>query len=253
MSHIRTLIVDDEALARERLRLLLAEEDEVVIVGESASGAGAVGDIQRLLPDLVFLDIQMPGVDGFDVVAQIGPDDCPAIVFATAHDDFALRAFETNAVDYLLKPIAADRLRATLHRAKARATRPRGERFEAPVPALIDVPGHGGWRDRLSVRVGNRYEIVRAEDLLWVEAADNYVRLHTRKGSYLYRATMSEVTAMLNPSRFLRIHRSSILNADAVKYIEPWGLGERQFVLEDGTQLVSSRPYRQAIRTMFAC
>jgi two-component system LytT family response regulator len=252
MSLIRTLIVDDEALARERLRLLLAEEDDVVIVGESASGASAIEDIERFVPDLVFLDIQMPGVDGFDVVAQIDPANCPAIVFATAHDEYALRAFEANAVDYLLKPIGADRLHATLQRAKKRAARPRGERFEASLPALVDAPGSNGWRDRLPVRVGNRYEIVRADDLLWIEAADNYVRLHTRKGSYLYRATMSEITAALNPARFLRIHRSIIISVDAVKYIDRWGLGEHQFVLEDGTKLVSSRRYRQAIREVFA-
>jgi two-component system LytT family response regulator len=250
---IRTLIVDDEALARERLRSLLSREDEVELVGECAGGAEAVQEIQRLQPDLVFLDIQMPEVDGFDVVAQVGPENCPAIVFATAYDEFALRAFETSAIDYLLKPVSADRLRKTLARANARALGPPGERFGVSIPALVDVPGRGGWRDRLSVRVGSRFEIVRTEDLLWVEAADNYVRLHTRKGSYLYRATMSEIGTLLEPARFLRIHRSHIVNVNVVRFIDPWGIGEYQFVLEDGSKLNSSRRYRQAIREVFDC
>jgi two-component system, LytTR family, response regulator len=253
MNVIRTLIVDDERLARERLRSLLTHESDVEVIGECSSGTEALRQIDRRDPDLVFLDIQMPEVDGFDVVAQIGTENCPAIVFVTAFDAFALRAFETGAIDYLLKPVGEERLRATLQRAKERARRPVGERFEATVPALVDAVGRGGWRDRLSVRIGNRFQIIRVDDLLWIEGANNYVRLWTKKGSYLYRATMTEIANELDPAKFLRVHRSRIVNVEAVQYIEPWGLGEHIFVLEDGTKLNTSRRYRVPIRKLFDC
>ncbi|HEX6042339.1 LytTR family DNA-binding domain-containing protein, partial [Longimicrobium sp.] len=243
---LRVLIVDDEALARERLRTLLAREGGVEVVGECAGGAQAVDDVARLRPDVVFLDVQMPEVDGFDVVAQLGPA-CPAVVFATAYDEFALRAFDANAVDYLLKPIGADRLHVTLERARARAGRPAGEQLGISVDALVEAAAGDGRRERLSVRTGNRIAIVRTADVVRAEAADNYVRLWTRRGEHLYRATMSEMMVMLGSECFVRIHRSTIVNVNEVEFLEPWGLGEYQFVLTDGTRLLSSRRYRQSI------
>ena len=252
MTVIRVVIVDDEPLARERLRTLLAGEARVEVVGECAGGAQAVADITRLRPDVVFLDVQMPDVDGFDVVAQLG-DECPAVVFATAYDEFALRAFDANAVDYLLKPIGPERLHVTLERARVRAGRPPGEQLGVSVDSLVGLAGNDGRRERLSVRTGNRIAIVRTADVVRAEAADNYVRLYTRRGEHLYRATMSEMMAMLGADRFVRIHRSAIVNVNEVDYLEPWGLGEYQFVLSDGTRLLSSRRYRQTIRDVFGC
>jgi two-component system LytT family response regulator len=253
MGEIRTLIVDDEALSRERLRTLLDREADVEIIGECAGGAQAIEMIRRLQPDLVFLDVQMPDVDGFGVLAEIGPENCPAVVFATSYDQFALRAFEANAVDYLLKPVSPERLRQTLKRAGARARGPAGERFQSSIPELIEGPGEAGYRERLAVRAGNRFQIVRTGDLVWIEAADNYVRLRTGTGESLYRATMAEMTKVLDPARFIRIHRSVIISVDAVRFIEPWGLGEYQFVLSDGRKLASSRKYRDPIRIAFDC
>lgn len=251
MNAIRTLIVDDEALARERLRVLLADEDEVEVLGECAGGAEAIEQIRLQRPDLVFLDVQMPGVDGFDVIAEVGPEECPAIVFATSYDHFALRAFEANAVDYLLKPVSADRLRTTLRRAAARAAMPAGERFTPSIPSLVEGAAGAGYRERLSVRVGSRFQILRTEELLWIEAADNYVQLRTAAGEFLYRATMAEMLKVLDPGRFIRIHRSMIINVDAVQFIEPWGMGEYLFTLADGRKAGSTRTYRDPIRIAF--
>lgn len=249
---LRVMIVDDEALARERLRTLLAREEGVEVVGECAGGAQAVADVARLRPDVLFLDVQMPEVDGFDVVAQLGPE-CPAVVFATAYDEFALRAFEANAVDYLLKPIGPERLHVTLERARTRAGRPAGEQLGISVDALVEAAAGDGRRERLSVRTGNRIAIVRTADVVRAEAADNYVRLFTRRGEHLYRATMSEMMVILGAEGFVRIHRSTIVNVNEVEFLEPWGLGEYQFVLTDGARLLSSRRYRQAIRDVFGC
>jgi two-component system LytT family response regulator len=233
--------------------VLLAEEDDVELVGECSGGAEALDAIRRLRPDLLILDVQMPDIDGLNLVAQLEPEECPAIVFATANEEYALKAFEANSVDYLLKPIGIDRLRTTLNRAKVRAQQPRGKRFEASVQWLVDAPSRAGPRERLAVRVGSRYEVVRTGDILWVEAADNYVRLHSQSGSWRYRASMAEMEGMLDAARFLRIHRSIIVNVDQVKFIEPWGVGEHVLVLSDKTKLTSSRRYRQAIREVFDC
>lgn len=252
---IRTLVVDDEALSRERLATLLAHEPDVELVGQCAGGGEAIDRIRDLRPDLVFLDVQMPGVDGFDVVAHLDPGNAPAVVFATAYDEFALRAFDAAAADYLLKPIGPERLSVTLERVRARLHAAR-----APAPLdprvsslLEEMASAGEHRERFAVRTGGRYVIVRAADIAWIEAADNYVRLHTATDTHLFRATMAEMERMLDPRRFLRIHRSAIIAVEQVRAIDPWGLGEHQFVLHDGSRLTSSRGYRKAIRSVFGC
>ncbi|HEV3051995.1 MAG TPA: LytTR family DNA-binding domain-containing protein [Longimicrobium sp.] len=252
---IRTLVVDDEALSRERLATLLAREPDVQLLGECAGGRDAVTRIRELRPDLVFLDVQMPEVDGFQVVAQLDPENAPAVVFATAYDEFALRAFDAAAADYLLKPIGPERLAVTLDRVRARlpaghAAAPLDPRVTSLLEGLANAGEH---RERFAVRTGGRFVIVRADEIVLVEAADNYVRLHTARETHLFRATMAEMERMLDPRRFLRIHRSAIIAVEQVRTIEPWGLGEHQFVLADGTRLTSSRAYRKAIRTVFGC
>jgi two-component system, LytTR family, response regulator len=255
MPPIRTLVVDDEALGRERLRTLLAVLPDVEVVGECCGGAEAITGIRRLDPDLVFLDVQMPDVDGFQVLAEIGAAGAPAVVFATAYDEFALRAFEANAVDYLLKPISGARLAATLERVRERMAARAGRAPAHPgLASLLESLGaHARYRDRIAVRVGNRFRVVRTCEVTWFEAAGNYVRIHSGADKLLHRETMAGLERTLDPRRFLRVHRSVILNIDEVRAIESWGMGEHLFTLSDGTQVSSSRRYRDAVRDAFGC
>jgi two-component system, LytTR family, response regulator len=250
---LSALIVDDEALARERLRTLLAAHAEVRLVGECAGGEEAVEAIAAHAPDLVFLDVQMPGCGGFDVVAAVGPERMPAVVFATAYDEFALRAFDADAVDYLLKPIGAERLREALHRVRQRLAAGAPRLPPAFVAALEKLGSAPAYRDRFAVRVGERFNVVRTADIAWIEAADNYVKLHAAGSAHLLRSPLREVEAMLDPRRFLRIHRSIIVNVDRVRALTSWGLGEYLFELADGTRVSSSRRYRGPIRDAFGC
>lgn len=253
---IRVLVADDEELARERIGALVAAEPGFRVVGECADGEAAVEAILRLGPDLVLLDVQMPGLDGLGVVREVGPARMPAVVFVTAYDQFALQAFDACAVDYVLKPIGPERFRTALGRAR--------ERVEARAPAAGALPPEfvrwleeaqpgARYRERLTVRSGNRFRVVRVEEVRWMEAADNYVRLHAGKEQHLLRATMAEVEGMLDPRRFVRVHRSAIVNVDRVTTIEPWGQGEFLLVLDDATRITSSRGYRERIRTVFGC
>jgi two-component system LytT family response regulator len=253
METIRTLIVDDEALSRQRLRTLLADEPIVEVVGECADSVAALTAIRELRPALLFLDIQMPGMDGFQVVAQIDPEEGPAVVFATGYDEFAIQAFEANAIDYLLKPVGAARLRATIERVVSRL-RAETSLADAQVRhargAQLHVPG-AAYRDRFSVRTGTRHVVLKAVDISWMEAADNYVRLHAAGNTHVLRARMSNLEETLDPRHFRRIHRSAIINVDHVCEIEAWGMGEYLFVLKDGSKVTSSRRYRQTVREVF--
>lgn len=253
--HLRVLIVDDEALSRERLRGLLSDMADVELVGECATGAAALTAIRNLEPDLVFLDVQMPGMDGFDLVGQLDPQDCPAIVFATAFDEYAVRAFEANAIDYLMKPISSTRLDGALRRVKERLVKQTGGReIDQRLNSLLEgLSGQGVYRSRFAVKIGNRHKIIRSEAVSWFEGADNYVRVHTGKESHLLRTTLAQVESWVDPTHFIRIHRSIIMNINHVISIEPWGPGEHMFVLEDGSKLISSRKYRTAIREIFGC
>jgi two-component system LytT family response regulator len=217
----------------ERLRDLLAGDPEVEVVGLCADGVEAVSAIRALAPDLVFLDVQMPESGGFDVVAEIGVDRMPVVVFVTAYDDYALRAFEAHALDYLLKPFDEARFRGALARAKAHVRAARGSR-----PRLLE---------RLIVKSGGRYVFVKAEEIDWVEAQGNYVRLHAGGASHLLRDSIGHLEGRLDPDRFLRIHRSTIVNLDRVREIAPLFHGEHAVVLEDGTRLTLSRGYRDRL------
>lgn len=250
---LRCLIVDDEALCRKRLRVLLAEQPCVTVVGECDEWGEAIKQIQEYQPDLVFVDVQMPGIDGFDAIASLDADNAPAVVFATASDAFALRAFEANAVDYLLKPFGEERLAATVERVRRRLSQAAADgrsimNIGGPLAGLSGIMGH---KRRFAVRSGNTFVMVRATDIAWVEAADNYVRIHTAKESHLLRTTISEFLALVDPAEFLRIHRSIIVNVEQVTVIEPWGMREYLFRLADGTKLTSSRRYRKDIHAVF--
>jgi two-component system LytT family response regulator len=232
MSTIRTLIVDDEPLARTNLAVLLRADPEIEIVGESGSGVAAIDDIRRLTPDLLFLDVQMPGCDGFEVLESLGADAPAAIVFVTAYDRYALKAFEVEALDYLLKPFDDARFRRTLVRAKEQV---RGNRN--PDRQL----------DRFVVRTAGRVSFLRASEIDWIEAADYYACLHVAGKSHLIRRKMADLERDLDPLRFCRIHRSTIVNRDRIRELTLNPAGEYDVILRDGTRLRLSRRYREQV------
>jgi two-component system LytT family response regulator len=232
---IRTLIVDDEPLAREGLRLLLGDDEEVEVIGECASGREAVQAIQKLHPDLVFLDVQMPELDGFQVIASLPPDDLPAVVFVTAYDRYALRAFEVHALDYLLKPFDDERFQDALKRAKRHL-------------GLQRVSEVG--QRRLAVKDVGRVVFLNVAEIDWIEAADYYVQLHAGKQSYLHRESMQSLEARLDPSQFLRIHRSAIVNVRGVKEVRHQGRRDIVVVLACGATLKVARSHREKLQRL---
>jgi two-component system, LytTR family, response regulator len=246
---LRVLVIDDEELARQRLRRLLDAEEGVQVVGEVGDGRAAVEAIRRLAPDLVFLDVQMPEIDGFAVLERLRPEPLPAVVFVTAYDDYALRAFEVHAVDYLRKPFDAARFHEAFSRARQRlAGADAEERARKLETLLAQVDSHRPRsRDRIMVRADGRLYFVRVDDIDWVEAAGNYVKLHVGRDTHLLRETMTGMEKLLDPSRFLRIHRSAIVNLDRVREMQPWFSGEYTVILRDGTQLRLSRVYRDRL------
>jgi two-component system LytT family response regulator len=233
---LRAVIVDDEDLARAVLRECLAAHDEVEIVADCANGFEAVRAVADLRPDLVFLDIQMPKLDGFEVLELIGRD--VAVVFVTAYDQYALRAFEVHAVDYLLKPFSAARLAEALEHARRRLA----ERAVLPIVQLVAAARPQGVpAERIVVRDGARVHVIPVERLDYVEAQDDYVCLHTEGKRLLKEQTMAEIEAVLDPARFVRIHRSYILNIERLTRVEPYGKDSRVAILADGTRLPVSR------------
>lgn len=247
---MRAVIVDDEPLARERLRSLLAHEADVVVAAECASGDEAVATLRERPADLVFLDVQMPGRNGFDVIRDVGPGRMPAVVFVTAYDRYAIDAFEVHAVDYLLKPFGADRLRDALERARARVREREGGRRLGPL--LEELAGQAARPERLEVRSAARISFVRVDDVDYAEAWGNYVRLHCGAERHLMRETMTALAARLDPRRFVRIHRSTLVNADRVKEIHPLFHGDWEVVLRSGARLTMSRTHRDRAQRLLA-
>lgn len=249
MNKIRAMVVDDEAMARERVVSLLRQEQDIELIGECSDGEQAVNAINSQQPDLVFLDVQMPAVDGFRVIEQVGPDKMPAVVFVTAYDEYAVRAFEVHALDYLLKPFGRERFQQTLQHARSHVERRRAGDLGKRLMALVqDIKPEPQKLDRLVVKSGGRVFFLRTEDIVWIEAAGNYVRLHLGDDSHLFRETMNGIEARLDPRRFVRIHRSRIVNSDRIKELQPWFNGEYVVVLQNGTRLTLSRGYREKLQ-----
>jgi two-component system LytT family response regulator len=248
MTRIRTLVVDDEPIARARVLSLLRDEPDVEIVGECASGPQAVSVINAQSPDLVFLDIQMPEMDGFEVARALEPDRMPAFVFVTAFDHYAVRAFECHALDYLLKPFSVQRFKSALAHARQQLAQRQattlGRQLLEMLPDMRPQPR----RDRLVVRSSGRVYFVRIADIDWCEAAGNYVSLHVGTHSHLTRETMGRLEAQLDPHQFVRIHRSTIVNVDRVQELRSSFNGEHVLLLRDGTPLTLSRGYRDALQ-----
>jgi two-component system LytT family response regulator len=249
MSKIRALVVDDEPLARDRVMSLLQQEEDVEVIGECHDGTQAVAAIHNQSPDLVFLDVQMPGHNGFEVIEAVGADRMPPVIFVTAYDEYALRAFEVHALDYLLKPFGRERFRETLQHARQALDRRRAGDLGRRLLALVnDIKPEPSKLERLVVKSGGRVFFLRTDQIDWIEAAGNYVRLHLGEESHLFRETMTRMEARLDTRQFVRIHRSRIVNTDRVKELQPWFNGEYVVVLQSGTRLTLSRGYRDKLQ-----
>ncbi len=245
MNKINVLIVDDEPLARERVRSLLASDPDVDGIAEVGDGLRAVEAIESGSPDLVFLDIQMPELDGFGVIEAVGVEHMPVVIFVTAYDEHALRAFDAHALDYLLKPFDAGRFDEAVRRAKGRIEGDRSRDLQARIERLLrEQSGTRPTPERLLVRSGGRVLFLGVDRIDWIEAAGNYVRLHVGADTHLIRATISHMARRLEPGRFARIHRSTIVNLDRVARLEPMDHGDLALFLRDGTELTLNRTYR---------
>jgi two-component system LytT family response regulator len=261
---LRALIVDDEPLARARLCELLGVEADVEVIGECGNGDDAVIAIARDRPDLVLLDIQMPELDGFGVVRAVGVERMPAVVFVTAHDEHAVAAFEIHAVDYVLKPVDPDRFAEAVRRAQRRIAASAGgaghgddrdlrERLAAlvaEVSAAVAPPSLTASSGRLAIKGEGRVVFVRIADVDWVEAMDNYVRLHIGRDVHMMRETLSNLETRLPGTTFLRIHRSAIVNIERIREVQPWFAGDYVVILTDGTKLTTGRRYRTAVQAL---
>ena len=248
---IRVLVADDQPMARERLVSLLAAEPGVEVTATASSGPETVEVIRQSSPDLVFLDLQMPGMDGFKVIEAIGVDRMPPTVFVTAYDEYAVRAFEVQAIDYLLKPFGRQRFQSALARARRHLERDRQGELAQRLSELLRT-GRSETTERLLVKAGGRVSFVDIDSIDWVEAEGNYVRIHAGSQVYLMRETMNGLIARIGERQFFRIHRSRIVNIARVKELIIAGGGDYQVLLWDGTRLGLSRLYRDALQSQLS-
>ncbi|HET9451055.1 MAG TPA: LytTR family DNA-binding domain-containing protein [Aggregicoccus sp.] len=256
---IRTLVVDDEPLAREGVRMLLSTDPDIELVGEASNGPEALQSLRQLRPDLVMLDVQMPELNGFEVLARLAPQPLPAVIFVTAYDRYALRAFEIHALDYLLKPFDDERFHEALRRAKSQlrlhrvqnlreqllsalATYEGEEAAAAPAPAAPQQPA---FIQRLAIKDVGRVVFLDVAEIDWIEAADYYVQIHAGPHVYLHRETMQSLEQRLDPTRFMRIHRSAIVNQGRIRELRSEGRRELMAVLSCGAVLRVARSYRE--------
>ncbi len=251
---IRILIVDDEPLARRGVRVCLQHVVDATIVGESATGREAIDQIRRLHPDLVFLDVQMPGMNGFEVLANIEPEHCPLIIFLTAYDEYALQAFTVHAIDYILKPIDDDRFSVALNSARKRLKEKNADVVVGQLKALLEssqaLASPSRYLERFTVKTGSRIQLIPAEEVDWIQASGDYVTIHAGKRTHLLRETLDSLERQLNPKDFVRIHRSTVVALKQVK--ELYSLPSRDSLvrLHDGTELRASRRYRHRLPGM---
>ena len=256
---MNVLLVDDEPLARRRMRRLLSDAADVAVVAECGSGTSALEALRTHQVDLVFLDIQMPGVDGFVVAESLNGADAPMLVFVTAYDSHALRAFETRALDYLLKPVRKERLNSALERARETLSARRSAAYAHQLRSVIaqldhDVPNvasaapapHAA--ERIEVRDGERVRYIDTDEVAWAEARGAHVRLHTKRGAFEIRETLARLESSLDARRFVRIHRSYIVNIGQIRELQPWFGGDALLLLNDGQKLKVSRTYRAQLK-----
>lgn len=245
---IRALIVDDEPLARRFIRRMLRDDRDLEILGEASSGREAVAMIDKDNPDVVFLDVQMPEMDGFAVLESIRTNKLPEIIFTTAYEQYAIRAFELHALDYLLKPFDQARFKDAIRHAKERFRSDRPQDGRAQIGALLEsIRNKTEYLERIMIRAGGRITFLNTREINWIEADDKYVHLHTDKGSSMVRQTLSMMEAQLDPKKFRRIHRSTIVNVERIKELQPLFNGEHSVTLENGTKRVLSRNYKDKL------
>jgi two-component system, LytTR family, response regulator len=249
---LTVLIVDDEPLAREGLRMLLVDDHEITAVQEAKNGREAVQRVREGLPDLVFLDVQMPEMDGFSLIREIGPERMPAIVFVTAHDQYAIRAFEINAIDYLLKPVTRERFVQSLARAKVRLRTSEPYQQNQILSLLETIASPSRFLNRIAVLSAGKTSFIYVEDVDWIRAAENYVELHVAQASHLIHVAMNTLEKSLDPETFARIHRSLIVNLRRVTEIQPASHGEYVLRLQSGVRLQSGRTYHEKIKALIA-
>jgi two-component system LytT family response regulator len=246
---IRVLVVDDESLARRRMRALLAGVGDVTLLGECETGAQAVTVIRELEPDLVFLDVQMPELDGFDVIAAVGADKMPPVIFVTAFDDYAVNAFEVGAIDYLLKPVDQLRFSQTLERAKKRLATKNHPAMTAQLQALLDYVARGDAQtERIGVKVQGKIVFLDPDEIYWIQARDDIARIHLADVAYDVREPLTRLAARLPQSLFLRVHRSAIVNTSKVRAAEPFDQGDQLLILRNGKRITTGRSYRKAVK-----
>lgn len=245
---ITALIVDDEALARKFIRRMLKDDHDVEVIGECNDGKSAVAMIQNQKPDILFLDVQMPVMNGFAVLETLGANELPEVIFTTAYEKYAIRAFELHALDYLLKPFDQTRFRDAMRHAKERLNQRQQEDGRIQISALLEnVKGRSNYLERLIIKADGRISFLATREINWIEADDKYVHLHTAKASRMVRQTLNAMETQLDPKKFQRIHRSAIVNVERIKELEPTFNGEHVVYLEDGTKLTLSRTYREKL------
>lgn len=267
MEPLKAIIVDDESLARKGLNMRLAEIEGVEIIGECSNGREALNSVAELEPDLVFLDIQMPGMSGFDVIAKMQQDDMPLVIFVTAYDEYAIEAFDVHAVDYLLKPIDSDRLQEAVNRAQvhkladgAVTDKQRlleliisitGKSETAIAQLLRDHTGVKSYPDKIAIKDGGETTLVQSQDIDWVDAAGDYMCVHANNETHVMRITMKELEAQLDPANFQRVHRSTIVNLDRVTKVCSHMNGEFHLILNNGASIKMSRSYKDKVKHFF--
>jgi len=251
MRKIRTIIVDDEPLAREGVRMMLEADADISVVAECANGTEAVTAILDQKPDLIFLDVQMPEMNGFEVIEAVGIKQMPGVIFVTAYDKYSIQAFEINALDYLLKPFTTKRFSAALERAKTQVRNKETGNLNQKLSTLLeDLKSATNYLERIVVKISGRIFFLNVEEINWIEAADVYVCLHTGCEAHLIRGAIGKLETQLNPKQFLRIHRSMIVSVKQIKELQPMFHGEYEIILQDGTKLTSSRSYRHNLQTL---
>ena len=249
---MKILIVDDEPLARERVRRHLRDEPGIEIVGEAGNGREAVAAIEEKTPDLVFLDVQMPEMNGFDVLKALEEDKIPAIVFTTAYDKYAIQAFEFHALDYLLKPFSRERFRRSVRHAREQLENSRQSgNIDERLVSLLENLKAKKYLERIVVKNSGRVFFIKTDEIDWIEAAGNYLKLHVGREAHLIRETMQSIEAKLDPEKFFRIHRSTLVQIDRIKELHPLFGGDYAVILRDGTELTLSRNYRERLPELF--
>lgn len=244
----RVLIIDDEPLARDRIRRLLKEETDMTVIGECGDGMSAVQSIKGFSPDLVFLDVQMPEMDGMSVLREIGEGNFPAVVFVTAFDSYAIQAFEVHAVDYLLKPFDRSRFQGALQRVRKRLMEEKQSTLQTQLHQFMQSMGNANpYHQRLAVKNEGRVILLNVTDVEWLESAGNYICLHVGKQTHIIRETLNQLEEHLDPKQFVRIHRSAIVNMSRVQELRPYFHGDYKIILNNGVELSLSRKYREEL------